>query len=440
MDLVFNHTSDQHPWFLESRSSRHSEKRDWYIWREPREGGGPPNNWQSVFGGRAWTWDENTEQYYLHLFLKEQPDLNWRNPEVRQALMEIVQFWLDRGVDGFRLDVFNMWFKDAALRDNPSRLGLRAFDRQHHIHDSDQPEMHAALRAFRAILDSQPGRTSVGELFGRGPEMAASYCGEDQLHMVFNFDYTDCRWDPACVSRSIREWEAALAGEGWPAYVSSSHDISRAVSRYGRRHPDQWAKAGAALLLTQRGTPFLYYGEEIGMPDLKLRRSQILDPPGRRYWPFFKGRDVNRGPMQWEASAHAGFTAGDPWLPVHPGYVKRNVAAQREDPDSVLSFYRALIRLRRSSPALRRGTIRLIPDQARQGLAYLRTHPREELLVAVNFRAKESRVTLEPGTLRSGWRMLLTSNPTSTARLTADAIHLGPLEAAIWRTQSLGGM
>lgn len=432
LDLVFNHTSDQHPWFLESRSSRHSARRDWYIWRDAKPGRRPPNNWQSVFGGRAWEWDETTQQYYYHMFLKEQPDLNWRNPAVRRELMDTVRFWLDLGVDGFRLDVFSAWFKHADFPDNPPRLGLRGFDRQRHLYDVNQPEMFEALAELRAILDSYPERAAVGELFGDGPALAASYCGREKLHLVFNFAFTHCPWDPARFQQAIEAWDAAVPADGWPCYVLSNHDLSRHASRYGGRHPDAVARVAAAMLLTLRGTPFIYYGEEIGMQDLPLRRNQILDPPGRRYWPFYKGRDPARGPMQWDGSPNAGFSRARPWLPTHPDCRTRNVAAQRQDQHSVLSFYRALLRLRAGSIALRRGAFQPLIRRPRQALAYLRTAPEETALVALNFTPAPLRLRLDLAPASSNWELRLSSLASPQAKVRGQEIDIGPHEAAVF--------
>lgn len=392
LDLVLNHTSDQHPWFQQSRSGRENPKADWYIWRERI-----PNNGHSVFGGKAWIYDPQRGEYYLHLFLPEQPDVNWRNPQVRQAQLDVVRFWLARGVDGFRLDVFNAYFKDAQLRSNPFYpWGRRPFEWQRHIYDTDQPEMFPLLRELRAILESYPERYVVGETFLSTPEKAAQYCGPDLLHAAFNFHFTNTRFDPRAFLRAIQRWEAALGGRAWPNYVLSNHDIPRSATRYARGEDDSRARISLAMLLTLRGTPYLYYGEEIGMRDISLRRSEILDPPGRHYWPFFKGRDGARSPMQWSAAANAGFSQSRPWLPLHPNYPQRNVETMRRDPHSLLNFVRALIRLRKETPALRRGDFH--PLQATAAVfAYLRRYQNQQILVLLNFSARPQPVTLPPG-------------------------------------------
>ncbi len=317
MDMVMNHTSDQHGWFKESRSSRDNPKRDWYIWKDPlpsrplpslitKKGveGRPPNNWQASFGGKAWEYDANTGQYYLHLFTKEQPDVNWRNQEVRKAQLDAFRFWMERGVDGFRLDVFNAYFKHPALPDNPPKFGLRGFDRQHHIYDIDQPDMIPLLNELRLLLDSYPQRYAVGETYFATLKKTLSYCGPDKLHAAFSFDFSSqdlvYPWNPRWIMEQVTRREAAFnAADIWPTTVLSNHDLPRAASRYSHGENDEQAKTSMALLLTLRGTPFMYYGEEIGMRDIHLRRSEILDPPGRKYWPIYKGRDGCRSPMQW---------------------------------------------------------------------------------------------------------------------------------------------
>ena len=432
LDLVYNHTSDRHPWFVDARASRTSPHRDWYVWRDGRSGGGPPNNWQSVFGGKAWEWDQATGQYYYHMFLRQQPDLNWHNPEVRRALLEATRFWLERGVDGFRLDVFNAWYEHADYPDNPTKFGLRGFDRQHHVHDVDQPEMHPALAELRGLLDAYPERASVGELFGADAERAASYCGDLGLHMVFNFEFTHRRWDPRAFSEAIERTDRSLAADGWPCYVLSNHDLPRHVTRYGGRHPDEVARVAAALLLTQRGTPFVYYGEEIGLPDVPLRRGQIVDPPGRRYWPIYKGRDPNRSPMPWDSGPNAGFTSGSPWLPLRRDHGTLNVDAQRRDPRSVWSFYRDLLRLRRETPALRRGAFERVSRPSRDGLAYLRSVPGAQALVALNFRAAPVRLELEDSIEPSSWSLALAAQPERAASLSTEGIELGAFQAAVF--------
>ena len=360
MDLVLNHTSDKHPWFIQSRSSRDNPFRDWYIWHPGKANGKIPNNWQSHFGGDGWELDPQTGEYYFHMFTKDQPDLNWHNPKVRKAILDVFRFWLDKGVDGFRLDVFNAYFKDAELRDNPPAIGLRGFDRQKHIHDVDQPEMIPLLAEIRSLVDGYGDRYVVGETFLSTPEKAVQYTGNDRLHAAFNFTMLSQPWNARRFSKAISDWEKLNQGEHWPNHVLNNHDNPRTSTRYHFNGDDQLLKTTAVLMMTLRGTPFLYHGEEIGMRDIELSRDEILDPPGRKYWPFYKGRDGCRSPMQWNDDIYSGFSDAKPWLPLHPGYVQRNVESQSKDPSSLLNLYKELIRLRRSLPTLQHGSFQLI--------------------------------------------------------------------------------
>jgi len=430
MDLVLNHTSDQHAWFRQARASRENPYHDWYIWSDPDEHGRPPNNWQSVFGGRAWQWDENLRQYYYHMFYKEQPDLNWRNPAVRAAMLDVFRFWAERGVQGFRLDVFNVYFKDALLRSNPvNRPGLRPFDWQTHRYDFDQPELIGVLEDIRKLLDAYPDCYAVGETFCGTPERAAGYCGEGLLHAAFNFNLLESRWSARRYAACLRGWEHALGAGRWPTQVLNNHDTVRSATRFGQGEDDERMKAAAALLLTLRGTPFMYYGEEIGMRDIRVSRSQILDPIGRRYWPFFKGRDGCRAPMQWDASAAAGFSPAQTWLPVHPDYRERNVAAQSAQPDSLLNTYRQLLALRRANPVLVRGDLDLLDGLPRDVLAYRRTFKGSQALVLLNMGTAPAKIDLPAAEkLR---RLLWSSHPHTGEALNGDGLTLAGNQALI---------
>jgi len=403
LDLVLNHTSDQHSWFLESRSGRDNPKRDWYIWRDR------PNNWQGYFGGQAWEYDQATGQYYLHLFAKEQPDVNWRNPEVRKAQLDVFRFWMERGVDGFRMDIFNAYFKHPNLPDNPPKFGLRGVDRQRHIYDIDQPEMMPLLNEMRLLVDSYPERYTVGETHLDTPQKSVSYCGPDKLHSAFSFDFTSMElifpWNPKWVMEKVIKREEIFKAAGvWPTTVMSNHDLPRAASRYAKGENDSQALLAMTLLLTLRGTPFMYYGEEIGLRNIHLRRSEILDPPGKKYWPIYKGRDGCRSPMQWNDSTHAGFSTAKPWLPVHPNYTWRNVTSQQADLDSIFHFTKKLLSLRKQVPALRRGDF--IPWETPGGmLAYLRQIEGQSVLVVMNFGGRDAKFSLPDG----DWHMLLTT-------------------------------
>ena len=410
LDLVLNHTSDQHRWFQESRKSRDNPYRDWYFWRDPAPNGGPPNNWQSRFGGSGWKFDPATGQYYFHMFYPEQPDLNWRNPEVRAAMLDVFRFWLDMGVDGFRLDVFNAYFKHEDLPSNPAKIGLIGWDRQHHRYDHSQPEMKPLIKEIRAILDSYSERYAVGETFENSVQETAAYMGPEGLHAAFNFTFTNCPWRPGRFLKAVLEWEAALQPEDWPNYVLNNHDVVRSATRYGVGEDDERLKVAAAMLLTLRGTPFMYYGEEIGMRNIRLRRSEILDRVGRRYWPFYKGRDGCRAPMQWTGGVNAGFSEGKPWLPVHPDHVFRSVEAQDEQPNSLLNFYRRLIRTRRTEPALRSGLFLPVTYEPRSLLAYLRKTKDQTLLVALNFSRRPNRLVLGGALSGPQWELVLSSS------------------------------
>jgi len=430
LDLVLNHTSDQHHWFRQARAARENPYHDWYIWHDGDGRGNPPNNWQSVFGGAGWQWDESARQYYYHMFYKQQPDLNWRNPQVRAAMLDVFRFWADKGVKGFRLDVFNVYFKDALLRSNPFHLaGLRPFDLQEHRYDFDQPELLDTLADIRKVLDGYSECYAVGETFFSTPEKAAGYCGRERLHAAFDFNFLANRWNPATFARDIAAWQAALGSEKWPNYVLNNHDTVRSATRFGQGEHDARLKVAAAMLLTLRGTPFLYYGEEIGMRDIQVRRSQILDPIGRRYWPFFKGRDGCRAPMQWDASPNAGFGDGRPWLPLHPGYKGRNVETQTADADSLLNFYKRLLALRRRTPALVSGAYEQLEKMPRDVLAYRRGGWVEEALVLLNFSASPREIELPAG--RGAWQVALSSRARAETALLEPALALGPYEALI---------
>ncbi len=431
LDLVLNHTSDRHPWFLQSRQSRDNPYRDWYIWRQGRNGAPrPPNNWESAFGGKAWQYDRNTGEYYLHTFYTEQPDLNWHNPQVRRAILDVFEFWLKRGVDGFRLDVFNAYFKHPDLPDNPHKIGLRGYDRQHHLYDSDQPEMLPFLAEMRELLDAYPERYVIGETFNATTAKAAGYCGPDRLHAAFNFDFTHSRWNPRKFLRVITEWERLLGPQNWPNYVLNNHDLPRLPNRIQAGDRDDRLMVAAAMLLTLRGTPYLYYGEEIGMRNISVPRSQILDPIGKKYWPFYRGRDGCRSPMQWDATQYAGFSQVSPWLPVHPNYRERNVATQRSEPGSLFNFYRKLLALRRQFPALVDGAFLPLASQPDGVMVYLRQSLDQVALVALNFTRRSRTIALPADLAGSDWQVLLSNRrealPGGTGKLT-----LAPQEATI---------
>jgi len=390
LDLVLNHTSDQHPWFIESKKSKDNPYHNWYLWQDPLPNGDLPNNWQAIFGGPAWKFDPDLDQYYYHMFFKEQPDLNWRNPQVRQAMLDVFRFWLKKGVDGFRLDVFNVYFKDPQLKDNPSQFGIRAFDRQKHIYDVSQPEMYPLLNEIRGIMDTRKDTYVVGETFLADPQQTASYCGANKLHAAFNFDFAENRWHPTRFLRSAQKGYEALSEDAWPNNFLSNHDMPRTATRFCFGEDDRRAKVAAAMLLTIKGTPFIYYGEEIGLRDIPIRRKQdVKDHVGKTFWPLYKGRDGCRAPMQWNAAANAGFSTAEPWLPVHDNFPDRNVESQSVQPNSLLNFFKQLIQIRKTQPALQRGDFTPLVEEPKHLMAFFRTYQADQILVVLNFSSRE---------------------------------------------------
>jgi alpha-glucosidase len=433
LDQVLNHTSDQHPWFVQSRGSRDNPRADWYIWVDG-EPGTPPNNWQSFFGGSAWEWDEPRRQYYLHLFVREQPDLNWRNPEVKRALLDSLSFWLERGVDGFRLDVVNLYFKDAHLRDNPLRTGEAspiAFRNFHHVFVRDRPETLLAVEELQDLVARYPDRVTIGEVASeQGIAQYLEYTKPGRLNLAFNFEFMKTqRYDAHAFFEQVQRCEATFGDLAWPTYVLGNHDARRFISRFGDgEHDAERARVLTALLLTLRGTPFIYYGEEIGMVEATIPYDRIVDPEGKNLWPHHPGRDGCRTPMQWDDSRHGGFSTAEPWLPVHENRATVNVARQLGDAGSLLCFYRRLLRLRRSSAALRLGCLRwLLPDPS-QTLGYLREHGVERKLVLLNF--GETPARLESAELPAAARVVFGSHR-DAGDLLVGATALDPFEVLI---------
>jgi alpha-glucosidase len=385
LDFVPNHTSDQHPWFKESRASRNNPKRDWYIWRDR------PNNWLSCFGGSAWQLDEATGQYYYHAFLPEQPDLNWRSPEVVDAMLGVLRFWLERGVDGFRVDVLWHLVKDEGFADNPAnpdwRDGMDPYHALVSLYSSDRPEVHGIVRRMRALLDEYGSRVLIGEIY-LPLERLVQYYGEDLrgAHLPFNFQLLSVPWNARELARLVAEYERLLPRGAWPNWVLGNHDRPRIASRVGLAQ----ARVAAMLLLTLRGTPTLYYGDELGMQNVPIPPEAVQDPFERRVPGMGFGRDPVRTPMQWSAAPHAGFTRGQPWLPVSADHEKTNVAVERADPKSMLSLHRRLIALRSAEPALQLGNFQLV-ETSGDVLAYLRE---DRFLVALNLGGKPQRAPL----------------------------------------------
>jgi alpha-glucosidase len=408
LDYVPNHTSELHPWFRQSRSTRDNPKRDWYLWRDPAPGGGPPNNWLSNFGGSAWQFDELTGQYYYHAFLKEQPDLNWRNPQVRAAMHDVLRFWLKRGVDGFRVDVLWHLIKDDQWRDNPPNPNCKPGQPPHHsqipLYTADRPEVQGIVSGLRRVLDEFDDRVLIGEIY-LPVERLVAYYGEklDGVQLPFNFQLLQAAWNARGIAKLIDEYERSLPTGGWPNWVLGNHDKSRIASRVGVLQ----ARVAAMLLLTLRGTPTMYYADEIGM-------SNVLIPPGRIQDPFERnvpglglGRDPCRTPMQWDGSANAGFSEVSPWLPLSDDYPVVNVKSEEADPQSILALYRRLLRLRRTNPAL---SVGIYEPVAMTGdlLAYVRANQGERFLIALNLGEEPHELSFS--SLDSAGRVLLSTH------------------------------
>ena len=387
LDFVMNHTSDKHKWFLDSRSSRNSDKRDWYIWRDPKPDGGPPNNWISIFGGPAWKLDTTTKQYYYHFFYPQQPDLNWRNPAVKQAMFDVTRFWYRRGVAGFRLDAVDTLFEDPSLRDNPVKPGTNKMGdpNEDNIYNTKLPEVHDILRELRQVAQDN-NAVLIGETWTKDITGLKEYYGEhgNELQMPMDFLFTMVnKLSPEEFRKQIA---AVTSAGGWPVYVLSNHDIKRAYDRYGDgQHNDAIAKMMAALYLTLPGTPIMYYGEEIGMENNDpVRKEDVKDPIGKIGWPEEKGRDGERTPMQWSDATNAGFSKGTPWLPVPASYKTHNVATEEQDPDSILNFYRAMLKLRHENPQLLEGEYIPLNESDAKVLSYLRLYKGQAVLVSLN--------------------------------------------------------
>ncbi|MDT0631745.1 alpha-amylase family glycosyl hydrolase [Rubrivirga sp. S365] len=454
VDWIPNHTSSEHPWFVESRAGRESATRDWYVWRDPRPDGSPPNNWLSAFGGPAWTLDERTGQYYLHSFLPEQPDLDWRHPALRAAMFDVLRFWLDRGVDGFRVDVANHVLKDPAFRDNPPHPApsgghkpTAPYDRQRHVHDRDQPDAIDLYREVRALVDGhEPGRERVllGETFlAHDLDAWASYFGTDEgglasggaerggadsggaaLHLPLNFGLLGTAWTAPALRAHVEAVEAAVPAWGWPSYVLGSHDERRLVGRLG---PEK-ARQAAVLLLALRGTPTLYAGDEIGTPDVNVPPDRIRDPAALRTGIAGLGRDAGRTPMAWDGTPSAGFSSAPPealWLPLHDGHEAINVEAEASDPDSMLSLYRRLLALRRARPALHAGSVRVLDGVPADVFAWER-RAGDDRALAVLCLSRAGR-TVEVG---AGWRRAVSTHHAEPADV-GPTLALAPWEGAV---------
>ncbi len=396
IDMVISHTSDQHKWFRQSRSSRDNPKADWYVWADAAPDGTAPNNWLAIFGGPAWEWDTTRCQYYMHNFLASQPDLNFHHEDVQEAVLDEMRFWLERGVDGVRLDTANYYFCDRQLRSNPPReqveqntfSSVNPYGRQYHVHDKSQPQNIVFMQRLRAALDEY-GAISVGEVGDEDRSlatMAAYSSGGDKLHMCYTFEMLGRQFDPALFVEKVGGFIAACP-DGWPCWAFSNHDVERHVTRWSGAGmpPDHLARFAINLLSALRGQICLYNGEELGLTEAALCFEDLQDPYGIRFWPKFKGRDGCRTPMVWDSGEHAGgFTTGKPWLPVSPSHLAQAAEAQEADERSVLNAYRAAIRLRKDHPAIARGAITFI-EASDTVLVFERELSGQRILCAFNF-------------------------------------------------------
>lgn len=407
IDQVLSHTSDQHAWFLESRESRNNPKSDWYVWVDPNPDGTPPNNWLSIFGGSAWEWEPRRCQYYLHNFLKSQPDVNFHCAAVRQQILDEVEFWLKRGVDGLRLDAINFCFHDKELRSNPvkpedERKG-RGFSLdnpyafQKHIYDNTRPENIAFLESLRALMDRYPGTVTLGEISADDSlkTMAEYTAGNSRLHMAYSFELLVDKLSGSYIRETVETLEQKLS-EGWPCWAIGNHDVRRFMSRWGgKEQSPQLAKTLNALLLSLRGSVCSYQGEELGLTEAEIQQHELQDPYGITFWPRFKGRDGCRTPMPWRhAEAHAGFSQAKPWLPIPGAHKEQAVSLQEADTDSILNAYRAFVHWRKQQPCLRLGDIKFVAA-ADDYLVFVRSFAGEALLCAFNFSASAQTILLD---------------------------------------------
>jgi alpha-glucosidase len=428
LDFVPNHTSERHPWFVESRSSRESPKRDWYIWRDAAPDGGPPNNWLAHFGGSAWTLDGRTGQYYYHGFLAQQPDLNWRNPEVRAAMYDVLRFWLSKGVDGFRVDVLWHIVKDAEFRDDPPNPDYipdaGPYDSLLHVYSTDRPEVHEIVREMREVLDGDTDeRLLIGEIY-LPIERLVTYYGENccGAQLPFNFQLLNLPWEAERIKRSIDTYEALLPAGGWPNWVVGNHDNRRIASRVGRAQ----ATVAAMMLLTLRGTPTLYYGDEVAMVDVPIPLDRTQDPYEKNVPGLGLGRDPERTPMQWDTTEHAGFTTGEPWLPISEDYAKYNVEVEKDHPLRMLTLYRRLLELRRAEPAMSVGPYTGMPVHG-DVLAYVRRHEARRFIVALNLGHDDQVYPLAP----YEGVVILSTRLDREAEPVRGALHLRPNEGVV---------
>lgn len=428
MDMVMNHTSAEHSWFVESRSSKENPKRNWYIWRRGRKNK-KPNNWKSAFGGSSWEYDKNTEEYYLHTFFKEQPDLNWREDELKDTMFKEVKYWLDMGVDGFRLDVINMIVKDKKFRNNPSLINLLISPSK--LFSRNRPKSYKIIKQLRKLTDKYNDIALIGEIYNTPPgdhKLVASYLGNGNngLNLAFDFSIFFKNWNARIFFETINNIYEELPKRGWPCFVFSNHDLSRCKSRYGK-NSDEKALLTAVLLLTLRGTPFIYYGDEVGMSTVKVKKKEIEDPLGKKYWPIYKGRDGSRTPMQWSTENYAGFTTMKPWLPVQKDFKLYNAEVQDNNTRSLLSNYKNLISIRKRYMPLTHGSWLPIIKGENNILSYQRLYEGQRLTIILNFSSKQKRYRLT----HKHYRYIYSTHPETFTEYLNTTITLLPFQAII---------
>ncbi|QOC24140.1 alpha-glucosidase [Wenzhouxiangella sp. AB-CW3] len=444
IDQIPSHTSSEHPWFIESRQSRTNPRADWYVWADPREDGTPPNNWLSIFGGGAWQWDPRRRQYYLHNFLASQPDLNFHNPEVVDAVLDNLRFWLDRGVDGFRLDAINFCYQDRKLRDNPAKPAhLRTgrgfspdnpYAYQFHYYNNTQPENITFIERIRQLLDQYPGATTLGEISSEDSVATmAEYAAPGRLHMSYSFELLTDDFSASHIRATVERLEADI-GDGWACWAISNHDVERVISRWGRHGQSKdFALMLTAMLCSLRGSACIYQGEELGLPEAELPYEALQDPYGLAFWPDFKGRDGCRTPIPWNASPLAGFSTAEPWLPIPDSHRRLAVEDQSSTPDSILNRFRKLIAWRQRQPALRGGSIRFL-DTPEPVLMFLRECREQRLLLAFNL-SDQPALIRQPGTpeqlIQLNWPGLARGRLTGDGRMELPGHSAVILDAAL---------
>ena len=437
IDLVLSHTSDEHPWFIESHASTDNPKANWFVWSEPKEDGTPPNNWLSIFGGSAWTWEPRREQYYLHNFLVEQPDLNFHCPAVQDALLDVVRFWLDRGVDGFRLDTINFYVHDKELRSNPAlpkdkrdatiAPSVNPYNHQLHLYSKNQPENLDFLERFRGVLEEYDAAAAVGEVGDAqmGLEIMGEYTtGDDRIHMCYSFELLSATMPTAARFEKVMGDVDRLVSDGWACWAFSNHDVQRHMTRWNLS--DAAARALSTLMMCLRGSTCIYQGEELGLPEADVAFEDLQDPYGSEFWPEFKGRDGCRTPMVWEPSNRdAGFTTGAPWLPVSPDHLHSSVASQESDPTSLLNHYRKAIALRNTHTALHKGDHDAVKATG-DVVHFVRSHEDQAIFCAVNLSDTPTTHPMPDGT----W-VTIAAELGSNAPGPDGKLHLGPWQVAL---------